>query len=82
MLFQSSEEGEWYADVSYELQLSDPSRGQGLGKTLMDVMEKIGKERGMYKSMLTCMKSATRGRYKQILIIDNEHALRFYTKQG
>lgn len=42
---------------SYELQLKADLRGQGMGKVLMDLMENIGAERGMAKSMLTCMKS-------------------------
>lgn len=41
---------------SYELQLGELARGKGLGKTLMDELERIGAARGMAKSMLTCLK--------------------------
>lgn len=41
---------------SYELQLDSSIRQQGLAKVLMDEMEAIGKQRGMDKAMLTCLK--------------------------
>ena len=44
------------AHFSYELQLKESSRGKGMGKLLMDELENIGFERGMHKSMLTCLK--------------------------
>ncbi|KAK1925781.1 acyl-CoA N-acyltransferase [Papiliotrema laurentii] len=53
----------------YELQMKPEARGQGLGKVLMDELEEIGRDRGMAKSMLTCMKK-------------NTSALSFYLKQG
>ncbi|WWD04996.1 hypothetical protein V865_003067 [Kwoniella europaea PYCC6329] len=53
----------------YEVQLSSKCRGQGLGKKLLDILEDIGRKRGLDKVMLTCLKS-------------NESALAFYTRQG
>ncbi|KAK6908064.1 hypothetical protein I203_102065 [Kwoniella mangroviensis CBS 8507] len=53
----------------YEVQLSIKCRGQGLGKRLLDILEEIGRKRGLDKVILTCLKS-------------NESALAFYTKQG
>ena len=43
------------ADKSYEMQLKGELRGKGMGKVLMDEMERIGRERGMSKCMLTCL---------------------------
>jgi len=37
----------------YEIHLCDSVRGQGMGKTLMDCVDAIGKDRGMRKAMLT-----------------------------
>jgi len=42
-------------DSSYEMQLKDEARGKGLGGVLMNEMERIGRERGMSKCMLTCI---------------------------
>ncbi|WVQ83014.1 hypothetical protein IAT38_005152 [Cryptococcus sp. DSM 104549] len=53
----------------YEVQLQPQTRGAGLGKVLMDLIDEIGKRRGMAKTMLTCLKS-------------NTSALRFYEKSG
>lgn len=44
-----------WAEFSYELQLKEELRGKGMAKVLMDEMERIGRERGMSKCMLTCL---------------------------
>lgn len=43
------------AEFSYELQLKEELRGKGMARRLMDEMERIGRERGMSKCMLTCL---------------------------
>ncbi|WRT67900.1 uncharacterized protein IL334_004874 [Kwoniella shivajii] len=53
----------------YEVQLAPSSRGQGLGKILLNTLEDIGTKRELDKVMLTCLKN-------------NQSALSFYTKQG
>ncbi|ORX37321.1 acyl-CoA N-acyltransferase [Kockovaella imperatae] len=53
----------------YEIQLSSRARGKGLGTILMRHLEDIGRQQGMAKAMLTCLKR-------------NTAALSFYAKQG
>ena len=53
----------------YEIHLSESSRGCGLGKHLMGVMERVGREVGVSKSMLT-------------VFLENEGAVRFYERLG
>lgn len=53
----------------YEIHLSPAARGRGVGRSLMDRMEGIGRAVGLEKAMLTVFKS-------------NEIALRFYERLG
>ncbi|KAJ5812077.1 hypothetical protein N7474_008378 [Penicillium riverlandense] len=53
----------------YEIHLSPAARGRGLGKELMERMERIGRAVGVEKAMLTVFKS-------------NETACRFYDRLG
>ncbi|ODN77602.1 hypothetical protein, variant 1 [Cryptococcus amylolentus CBS 6039] len=41
----------------YEIQLTSSSKGLGIGRTLMEILEEIGDRRQMQKVMLTCLKS-------------------------
>lgn len=53
----------------YEIHLAASARGRGIGKALMDCIDKIGKHEGMEKAMLT-------------VFVSNVDAIRFYTKLG
>ena len=53
----------------YEIHLSESSRGCGLGKHLMSVMERVGRKVGVSKSMLT-------------VFLENESAVHFYERLG
>ncbi|GAA5986369.1 hypothetical protein JCM5350_002896 [Sporobolomyces pararoseus] len=63
--------GDEEADVvyCYELQVEEIAQGQGVGRLLMDSLERIGKETKMDKIMLTVFKA-------------NESAISFYEKIG
>ncbi|KAL8721394.1 MAG: hypothetical protein Q9225_001909 [Loekoesia sp. 1 TL-2023] len=53
----------------YELHLTPCLQGQGLGKHLMSLMETVGSNAGVEKSMLT-------------VFVENEGAIKFYQKLG
>ncbi|KAL8701659.1 MAG: hypothetical protein Q9201_004791 [Fulgogasparrea decipioides] len=53
----------------YELHLSQHLQGRGIGSHLMDLMEQVGRNAGVEKSMLT-------------VFVENQTALAFYKKLG
>jgi len=61
----SVEAGETEVAYCYEIQLKPSTRGKGLGKVLMETLERIGASWGMKKVMLTVQ-------------LENERALSFY----
>lgn len=64
----TEEEGEEVI-YCYELHLAPESRGLGLGKHLMTVMEDFGRAVGLGKAMLTCFS-------------ENKDGVRFYHRNG
>ncbi|KAI9623104.1 hypothetical protein KEM48_009724 [Puccinia striiformis f. sp. tritici PST-130] len=54
---------------SYEIQLKAETRGKGLGKVLMEILERIGSSWEMKKVMLTVQ-------------TENETAVKFYRSLG
>jgi ribosomal protein S18 acetylase RimI-like enzyme len=54
---------------SYEVQISEAVRRQGLGRAFMETLENLGNEYGMQKVMLT-------------VFADNAAAVQFYRKLG
>ena len=53
----------------YEIHLKEHLRNLGIGKTLMEIMERVGRKAGVDKAMLT-------------VFLENERALKFYRELG
>lgn len=69
LTFMVTEEEGGEVIYCYELHLAPESRGLGLGKHLMAVMEDFGRAVGLGKAMLTCFS-------------ENKDGMRFYNRNG
>jgi ribosomal protein S18 acetylase RimI-like enzyme len=67
--YDDDDEPEFPCLYMYELNISPPSRGDGLGKYLVELLFKIQAKWRLWKTMLTCF-------------IDNKDAMQFYKRLG